>query len=122
MLKKKIQALKKAFQQLNRMYSRNQIEITIPYLNLKIEELRLAAEFELQKQEEKNYFESKEQKSVRTKNFRLKLKTRRKQLEKDRTHFKNMVSKVEELLKMLLVKSLKNFRDSYLSTKINYLN
>lgn len=52
-VEKKIQALKKAFQQLNRMYSRNQIEITIPYLNLKIEELRLAAEFELQKQEEK---------------------------------------------------------------------
>ena len=78
-VEKKIQALKKAFQQLNRMYSRNQIEITIPYLNLKIEELRLAAEFELQRQEEKELL--------------------REQMEKDRTHFKNMVSKVEELLK-----------------------
>ena len=98
-VEKKIQALKKAFQQLNRMYSRNQIEITIPYLNLKIEELRLAAEFELQKQEEKELLREQRAKEREDKKLQAEIKARRKQLEKDRTHFKNMVSKVEELLK-----------------------
>lgn len=98
-VEKKIQALKKAFQQLNRMYSRNQIEITIPYLNLKIEELRLAAEFELQKQEEKELLREQRTKEREDKKLQAEIKARRKQLEKDRTHFKNMVSKVEELLK-----------------------
>ena len=74
MLKKKIQALKKAFQQLNRMYSRNQIEITIPYLNLKIEELRLAAEFELQKQEEKELLREQRAKEREDKNFKAEIK------------------------------------------------
>lgn len=98
-VEKKIQALKKAFQQLNRMYSRNQIEITIPYLNLKIEELRLAAEFELQKQEEKELLREQRAKEREDKKLQAEIKARRKQLEKDRTHFKNMVSKVEELFK-----------------------
>ena len=40
----KIKALRKVFEQLNKMYSRNLIEITYTYLDLKIEELRLAAE------------------------------------------------------------------------------
>ena len=81
------------------MYSRNQIEITIPYLNLKIEELRLAAEFELQKQEEKELLREQRAKEREDKKLQAEIKARRKQLEKDRTHFKNMVSKVEELLK-----------------------
>ena len=88
-VEKKIQALKKAFQQLNRMYSRNQIEITIPYLNLKIEELRLAAEFELQKQEEKELLREQRAKEREDKKLQAEIKARRKQLEKDRTHFKN---------------------------------
>ena len=78
----KIQALKKAFQQLNR-----------------IEELRLAAEFELQKQEEKELLREQRAKEREDKKLQAEIKARRKQLEKDRTHFKNMVSKVEELLK-----------------------
>ena len=84
-VEKKIQALKKAFQQLNRMYSRSQIEITIPYLNLKIEELRLAAEFELQKQEEKELLREQRAKEREDKKLQAEIKARRKQLEKDRT-------------------------------------
>ena len=109
-VEKKIQALKKAFQQLNRMYSRNQIEITIPYLNLKIEELRLAAEFELQKQEEKELLREQRAKEREDKKLQAEIKARRKQLEKDRTHFKNMVSKVEELLKNATGEELKELQ------------
>ena len=98
-VEKKVQALKKAFEQLNKMYSRNQIGITQAYLNLKIEELHLVAEFELQKQEEKELLREQRAKEREDKKLQAEIKARRKQLEKDRTHFKNMVEKVEELLK-----------------------
>lgn len=95
----KIKALRKIFEQLNKMYSRNLIEITYPYLDLKIEELRLAAEYELQKQEEKELLREQREKEREDKKLQAEIKAKRKQLEKDRDHFKNMVAKVTELLK-----------------------
>lgn len=95
----KIKALRKVFEQLNKMYSRNLIEITYPYLDLKIEELRLAVEYELQKQEEKELLREQREKEREDKKLQAEIKAKRKQLEKDRDHFKNMVAKVTELLK-----------------------
>ena len=95
----KIKALRKVFELLNKMYSRNLIEITYPYLDLKIEELRLAAEYELQKQEEKELLREQREKEREDKKLQAEIKAKRKQLEKDRDHFKNMVAKVTELLK-----------------------
>lgn len=95
----KIKALRKVFEQLNKMYSRNLIEITYPYLDLKIEELRLAAEYELRKQEEKELLREQREKEREDKKLQAEIKAKRKQLEKDRDHFKNMVAKVTELLK-----------------------
>ncbi|MFS9303794.1 DUF4041 domain-containing protein [Streptococcus mitis] len=95
----KIKALRKAFEQLNKMYSRNLIEITYQYLELKIEELRLAAEYELKKQEEKELLREQREKEREDKKLQAEIKAKRKQLEKDRDHFKKMVAKVTELLK-----------------------
>lgn len=95
----KIKVLRKVFEQLNKMYARNLIEITYPYLDLKIEELRLAAEYELQKQEEKELLREQREKEREDKKLQAEIKAKRKQLEKDRDHFKNMVAKVTELLK-----------------------
>lgn len=95
----KIKALRKVFEQLNKMYARNLIEITYPYLDLKIEELRLAAEYEFQKQEEKELLREQREKEREDKKLQAEIKAKRKQLEKDRDHFKNMVAKVTELLK-----------------------
>ena len=96
---KKVKALRKAFEQLNKMYSRNLIEITYQYLELKIEELRLAAEYELQKQEEKELLREQREKEREDKKLQAEIKAKRKQLEKERDHFKKMVAKVTELLK-----------------------
>lgn len=95
----KIKALRKAFEQLNKMYSRNLIEITYQYLELKIEELRLAAEYELKKQEEKELLREEREKEREDKKLQAEIKAKRKQLEKERDHFKKMVAKVTELLK-----------------------
>lgn len=96
---KKIQALRKAFEQLNKMYERNKIQITHSYLDYKIEELRLAAEYELKKQEEKELLREQRAKEKEDKKLQAEIANKRKQLEKDRIHFKQMLVNVEELIK-----------------------
>lgn len=96
---KKIQALRKAFEQLNKMYERNKIQITHSYLDYKIEELRLAAEYELKKQEEKELLREQRAKEKEDKKLQAEIANKRKQLEKDRKHFKQMLVNVEELIK-----------------------
>lgn len=95
---KKVQALRRAFEQLNKMYARNLIGITYEYLELKIAELRLAAEYELQKQEEKDLLREQREKEREDRKLQAEIKARRKQLDKDRKHFKQMVDNVEKLL------------------------
>ncbi|HFI0245914.1 TPA: DUF4041 domain-containing protein [Streptococcus suis] len=96
---KKIRALRKAFEQLNKMYERNKIQITHSYLDYKIEELRLAAEYELKKQEEKELLREQRAKEKEDKKLQAEIANKRKQLEKDRKHFKQMLVNVEELIK-----------------------
>lgn len=96
---KKVQALRKAYDQLNKMYERNKIRITLEYLDSKIEELRLAAEYELKKQEEKDLLREQRDQEKEDRKLQAEIKARRKQLDKDRKHFKNMVQNVEELIK-----------------------
>lgn len=95
---KKTKALHKAFEQLNKMYSRNLIEITPQYLELKTKELQLAAEYEYQKQQEKELLREQREKEREEKKLQAEIKAKRKQLDKDRTHFKNMINNVKELL------------------------
>ena len=96
---KKIVSLKRTFAQLNKMYSRNQVEISRKYLDLKIDELNISAEYELQKQQEKELLREQREKEREEKRLQSEIKEKRKQLQKDRTHFKNMSEKVRELLK-----------------------
>lgn len=96
---KKVQALRKAFDQINKMYQRNMIRLTLTYLDSKIEELRLAAEYEMQKQEEKELLREQRAKEKEDKKLQAEIANRRKQLEKDRKHFKQMLANVEEIIK-----------------------
>lgn len=97
---KKVQALRKAFEQINKMYQRNMIRLTLSYLDSKIEELRLAAEYEMQKQEEKELLREQRAKEKEDKKLQAEIANRRKQLEKDRKHFKQMLANVEEIIKI----------------------
>ncbi|HEM5490753.1 TPA: DUF4041 domain-containing protein [Streptococcus suis] len=98
-IEKKIAGLRKAFDQLNKMYERNKIQITHTYLDYKIEELRLAAEYELKKQEEKEVLREQRAKEKEDKKLQAEIANKRKQLEKDRKHFKQMLVNVEDLMK-----------------------
>ncbi|CRW34656.1 phage protein [Streptococcus equi subsp. equi] len=95
---KKVQTLQKAFEQLNKMYERNLIQLTFKYLDLKAQELRLAAEYELQKQEEKEILREQRAREREDKKLQAEITAKRKQLEKDRKHFLQMVKNVEVIL------------------------
>lgn len=95
---KKVQALRKAFDQLNKMYEKNLIRLTHDYLDLKVKELRLAAEYELQKQEEKEILREQRAKEREDKKLQAEIAAKRKQLNKDRKHFTQMIENVEKLL------------------------
>lgn len=95
---KKVAALRKSLEQINKMYARNQVEITIRYLDSKIEELRLAAEYELQKQEEKELLREQREKEREEKKLQAEIKAKRKQIAKDRDHFQNMIDNVKSML------------------------
>lgn len=98
-LSKKVDAVVKSFNQLNKMYSRNLICLSNDYLELKISELQLAVEYELQKLEEKELLREQRAKEREDKKLQAELAAKRKQIEKDRKHFKQMLDNVEELLK-----------------------
>ncbi|NYS33531.1 DUF4041 domain-containing protein, partial [Streptococcus danieliae] len=95
---KKVIALRKSFEQLNKMYQRNFIALNYDYLDLKIDELFLASEFELQKQEEKEILREQREKEREDKKIQAEIKSRRKQLEKDRKHFKQLLETLETTL------------------------
>ncbi|HGD5604147.1 TPA: DUF4041 domain-containing protein [Streptococcus agalactiae] len=98
-LSKKVDAVVKSFNQLNKMYSRNLVCLSNDYIELKISELQLAVEYELQKLEEKELLREQRAKEREDKKLQAELAAKRKQIEKDRKHFKQMLDNVEELLK-----------------------
>ncbi|HEO7093456.1 TPA: DUF4041 domain-containing protein [Streptococcus agalactiae] len=98
-LSNKVDAVVKSFNQLNKMYSRNLVCLSNDYLELKISELQLAVEYELQKLEEKELLREQRAKEREDKKLQAELAAKRKQIEKDRKHFKQMLDNVEELLK-----------------------
>lgn len=88
----KQKALKKAWEQLNKLYSRNSIAITETYLNLKSQELQLAAEYELEKQHEKDILREQREKEREEKKLLAEMAARRKEIQKDKTHYAQMIS------------------------------
>ncbi|MDR0298495.1 MAG: DUF4041 domain-containing protein [Streptococcaceae bacterium] len=92
-------ALEKAFEQLNKMYSRNSIKLSLEYLDLKKEELQLAAEFELQKQEEKDLLREQKEREREDKKLQLELQKQQAKYDKDITQFSNAIEIAEDKLK-----------------------
>ncbi|WDA67432.1 DUF4041 domain-containing protein [Lactococcus lactis] len=94
----KISALIKAFEQLNKMYFRNQISIAPEYLRLKKQELQIAAEFELKKQEEKDILREQREREKEEKKFQEELKKQQIKYDKDIAQFTNAIEIAESKL------------------------
>lgn len=106
----KVTALRKAYEQLNKMYTRNKVKLTLEYLDSKIEELRLAAEYELQKQEEKELLREQRAKEREDKKLQAEIKVKRKQLEKDRKHIQKVIANLNESLKSATENEIENIK------------
>ncbi|WP_276421212.1 DUF4041 domain-containing protein [Lactococcus garvieae] len=92
-------ALVKAYTQLNKMYARNAISISPKYLKLKEEELQLAAEFEYQKQEEKDALREQREREREDKKLQAEIKKQQVKFDKDIKQFKNAIAIAEDKLK-----------------------
>lgn len=93
-----IDKIRKSFDALNRMNSKNAVSLSTAYLNLKIEELQLAYEYAVKKQQEKD-----EQRRIREQmreeaKLQKELEEARKDIEKEQKHYSNALSKINEQL------------------------
>lgn len=91
----KRQQLIRSFDTLNKIYIRNFIVITSDYFNLKEQELTLAAEYELKKQEEQEILRDQREQEREDKKLEAEIRTQRLKLTKDKKHHLNMVSDLE---------------------------
>lgn len=86
--------IEKSFTDLNKINISNKVELTYEFLNLKIEELKLAYEYQVKKQEEKE-----EQKEIRERlreeaRVKKELEEAKKNITKDLTHFQNALNSI----------------------------
>lgn len=93
-----IEKIRKSYEVLNRMNSKNAVFISYEYLSLKINELQLAYEYAIKKQEEKE-----EQKRIREQmreeaKLQKEIEETRKDIEKEQIHYSNALLKLNKQL------------------------
>ncbi|WP_242964516.1 DUF4041 domain-containing protein [Clostridium beijerinckii] len=91
--------IEKSYDSLNKINKRNGIEISDEYLNLKYEELKLAHEYNLKIQEEKEerrrLLEDKREEAKLLKE----IEEKRRELEKEKMHYDNVMKHIQEQIK-----------------------
>lgn len=93
-----IEKMRKSYEALNKMNSKNAVSISYEYLSLKIDELQLAYEYAQKKQEEKE-----EQKRIREQmreeaKLQKEIEEARKDIEKEQRHYTNALLKLNKQL------------------------
>ncbi len=93
-----IEKMRKSYEALNKMNSKNAISISYEYLSLKIDELQLAYEYAQKRQEEKE-----EQKRIREQmreeaKLQKEIEEARKDIEKEQRHYTNALLKLNKQL------------------------
>ena len=97
-LESKTKALFRSFEQLNKIYEMNMVQINSDYGKLKLKEFQVAAEYELKKQEDKELLKEQREQEREDKKLQAELAAKRKQIAKDREHFKNALDSLREKL------------------------
>ncbi len=91
-----IEKIRKSYDALNRMNTKNTVSISYKYLELKIQELQLAYEYAVKKQEEKE-----EQRKIREQmreeiRLQKEIEETRKDIEKEQKHYTNALTKLNK--------------------------
>lgn len=88
-----------SYQQLNKMNKNNQLSISPAYLEIKKQEMYLAYEYERKKQEEKEELKLQREKEREEKALQKEINAKMKIIDKDLTHYNNMISDLESKMK-----------------------
>ena len=91
--KKRIQ---KSFDVLNRLYSREHVHLTQGYLNLKFDEMHLAYEYEVKKQEEKEELKEAREREREEKKLQKELEKEKKKFEKENQSINSEIEEVKQ--------------------------
>jgi hypothetical protein len=100
--------LQKSFDQLNRLYSREFVQLTQHYLNLKLDELHLAYEYEVKKEEEKELLREAREKEREEKKLQKELEREKKKFEKENTKLNDGIEQMKEEMMKAAANEKKN--------------
>lgn len=92
--------IRKSYEKLNSLNESNEIDIQQEYLNLKIEELRLAYEYQLKKQEEKDEIRMLREQQREEAKLAKEIEEKRKEIEKEQQHYANVLQRLNEQISM----------------------
>lgn len=90
--------IKKSSDQISKLGAIMSISITNAYINLKLEELCLALDFEQKKQEEKELIKEERERQREEAKAQKEIEEARKKLQKEQAHYKNALTAIEEQL------------------------
>lgn len=90
--------LQKSFDQLNRLYQREAVKITQHYFNLKLDEMYIAYEYELKKQEEKELLHEAREKEKEEKRIQKELEKEKKKFDKENVKIEKEIEEVKQKL------------------------
>lgn len=92
--------IRNAYKQLNTLNKKNKIEIKESYLSLKLDELYLAYEYQVKKEEEKEEQRMLKEQIKEEKRIQMEIEREKKKLEKDEQHFNNAMVNYKKQLEV----------------------
>lgn len=101
--------IKTSFEQLNKLNKSIKLSITNEFLNLKLNELYLAYEYERKKQDEKEELKEQREREREEKALQKEIQSKKKVIDKDIKHYQNLI---DELKKKISESSSDQERDS----------
>ncbi|EHL19374.1 hypothetical protein HMPREF9628_01558 [Peptoanaerobacter stomatis] len=90
--------IRKSFEVINKIGSEIHVSITFEYLDLKIQELHLAYEYELKIQEEKEILREQREKDREERALQKEIELKRQKITKEVTHINNAINSLKEKL------------------------
>ena len=90
--------IEKSFEQLNRLYEREYVRITQGYLNLKLDEMHLAYEYEVKKQEEKEELQEAREREREERKLQKELEREKKKFDKENSKITNEIEEAKQQL------------------------
>ncbi|MCR5027374.1 MAG: DUF4041 domain-containing protein [Methanobrevibacter sp.] len=90
--------IEKSFTQLNKLYEREHVQLTKGYLNLKLDEMHIAYEYELKKEEEKEELREAREREREEKKLQKELEREKKKFDKENTKITSEIEQVKQEL------------------------